>query len=297
MHKVNIHLYKIKIGDNMLSSEIKPFIRFARYLNLTKNTFFEEVIPLDSRLFYTLNGFGKIKVDNIEYEMSPHSLLIINSGIPYQILPPASQVNYVVINFDFIQKSDVSRTPTAPVTASTFKKEMLLNHITFSDSKELSGVLYIKEIPVIQMQLKTIIAEQRQKLIYYEMRSGYILADCLIESLRFAELGNKKTKKENASAILSFIHDNFQKNLTYHLIGNHFGYHPNYISFMIKKLTGMTLHRYLIYVRLSNATYLLENTALSCREIAEECGFIDSSHFSRCFKNYFGTSPSRHRSI
>ena len=46
----------------MLSTEINPFVRHARYLNLTENSFFNEAVPLDARLFYTLHGCGKIKV-------------------------------------------------------------------------------------------------------------------------------------------------------------------------------------------------------------------------------------------
>ena len=53
----------------MLSTEINPFVRHARYLNLTENSFFNEAVPLDARLFYTLHGCGKIKVQNTEYEM------------------------------------------------------------------------------------------------------------------------------------------------------------------------------------------------------------------------------------
>jgi len=67
----------------MLFSEINPFVRYARCHELNKNSEFSEVIGLDARLFYTLDGYGKIKVDNTEYEMRAHSLLLINSGISF----------------------------------------------------------------------------------------------------------------------------------------------------------------------------------------------------------------------
>jgi len=72
----------------MLFSEINPYIRYARYLNLTKDSVFDTVVALDARLFYVLDGYGKIKVKNCEYEMEPGSLIIINSGIPYRIYTP-----------------------------------------------------------------------------------------------------------------------------------------------------------------------------------------------------------------
>ena len=78
-------------------------------------------------------------------------------------------------------------------------------------------------------------------------------------------------------------------------MGGVFGYHPNYISALIKKKTGMPIHQYIIYVRLLNAASLLENTALSVNEIAISCGFYDIAYFSKYFKKYFGVSPSEYR--
>ena len=49
---------------------------------------------------------GKIKVKNSEYEMTPYSLLIINSGIPYRIMTPEISVDYIAINFDYTQKAN-----------------------------------------------------------------------------------------------------------------------------------------------------------------------------------------------
>ena len=41
----------------MLFSEINPYVRYARYLNLDKNSLFDEWVALDARLFYIINGF------------------------------------------------------------------------------------------------------------------------------------------------------------------------------------------------------------------------------------------------
>ena len=128
-------------------------------------------------------------------------------------------------------------------------------------------------------------------------RSGHILAQCLSESMRFLKIGSTDMKKETANHILSYMHENFSENLTNHSIGSYFGYHPNYISSLIKRLTGMPIHQYIIHIRLTSAANLLENTALSCDEIAQKCGFCDLAHFSKCFKNHFGVNPSKYRNI
>ena len=79
MNKINIYLCKSKKRLSMLFSEINPRIRYARYFNLDEKACYKEVVPVDARLFYVLNGHGKIQVKDKEYEMTPFSLLIINS--------------------------------------------------------------------------------------------------------------------------------------------------------------------------------------------------------------------------
>jgi AraC-like DNA-binding protein len=48
-------------------------------------------------------------------------------------------------------------------------------------------------------------------------------------------------------------------------------------------------------VRLSNAARLLNETALTIVEIANEVGFSDQSYFDKQFKRAFGCSPKQFR--
>ena len=279
----------------MFFSEIQPYIRYARLLKVNENACFRDSVPLDARLFYTLDGFGTITVKNKEYEMPPFALIVINSGTAYRIVKSENPVTYLAINFDYTQNAAKHNTPIPPVRTDRFQEEMLLDPCTFEDSEELSEVLYIKQIPSLRKKLNAVLSEQMQKLLYYENTSGYIMAQCLAESMRFLQLGNACVEKEMVNKILSYIHENYQKNLTNEIIGNFFGYHPNYISFLVKHLTGMPIHKYIIHLRLMNAVSLLENTSLSCEEIALACGFCDCAYFSRYFKKQFGISPTKYR--
>ncbi|MDL2260367.1 GlxA family transcriptional regulator [Deltaproteobacteria bacterium OttesenSCG-928-K17] len=48
-------------------------------------------------------------------------------------------------------------------------------------------------------------------------------------------------------------------------------------------------------LRLRHANWMLHNTRRPITDIALECGFSDSSHFAKRFKEYFGFSPSQAR--
>lgn len=277
-------------------AEINPYIRYARYMALNENSCFKQVVPLDARLFYTVKGQGKIKVKATEYEMRPRSLLIINAGVPYCIETPDSSVEYMALNFDYTKNAIHHNLPVAPVPVQSFKRDMLLDVHTFTDSAILSEVLYIKEMEALQKKLSAILDEHIHKILYYENKTGHMLAQCIFESLRFLKMGDDGIRRSPVSHILSYIHANYPTNLTNAAIGERFGYHPNYISFVIKRITGMSLRQYLIHVRLMHAADLLETGSLSIAEIAEQCGFCDISYFSKCFKKRFGTNPSEYRS-
>lgn len=58
-----------------------------------------------------------------------------------------------------------------------------------------------------------------------------------------------------------------------------------------KQSLGCTPHRYVMSRRLEKARGLLATSSLAIVEVALATGFADQSHFSRCFRGYFGISP------
>lgn len=67
---------------------------------------------------------------------------------------------------------------------------------------------------------------------------------------------------------------------------------PNYLSALIKKVTGSTFIDLLTQKRIEVAKELLMCTDMKIREIAEKCGYSDQHYFSYCFKKYAGMSPN-----
>lgn len=63
-----------------------------------------------------------------------------------------------------------------------------------------------------------------------------------------------------------------------------------------KKYTGMTLGEYILKCRLASAIEILGSGA-SEREVAEQCGFGDSSNLIRSFKRHFGITPKKYLQV
>lgn len=62
-----------------------------------------------------------------------------------------------------------------------------------------------------------------------------------------------------------------------------------------KKRTGVSPIYYINLTRLEHAKYLLEQTSFPIGTIMEKVGYLDSAHFSKIFKKYYGISPLKYR--
>lgn len=280
----------------VLFSDINPYVRYARVLELTPRAHFSPVVAPDARLLYTLLGKGCITAGGRDYAMSENSLIIIGAGVPYHIQAPVSAVKYLAFNFDYTRRASHLSVPIQPCGVSEFQEEMCIDPVDIEDNGAFGEVLYLEKITTVGKKLSSVVAEYAKKRLYSEVKTGHMLAECLAECAGYSTSFSGE-ENEITDAVISYIHENVGQPLSNKALGEAFDYHPNYISFLVKKATGMPLHRYLLHVRLSKAVQLLENSSLPIGEIATGCGFCDAAHFSGCFKRHFGVSPSNYRSV
>ena len=92
-----------------------------------------------------------------------------------------------------------------------------------------------------------------------------------------------------------YIRENIHDEISNTELGAIFGYHPFYISRMLKEKKGITLHRYVSEYRLKLAKNMLEKTDKTVADIADETGFTDASYFTKIFKAEYGQTPKEYR--
>lgn len=74
-------------------------------------------------------------------------------------------------------------------------------------------------------------------------------------------------------------------------IANHFSYHPNYVSTLLRKEIGKSFSEILLEQRMERAVILLSGTNLPINEIALMLGYSNSSNFYKAFREYYKCSP------
>jgi transcriptional regulator GlxA family with amidase domain len=63
------------------------------------------------------------------------------------------------------------------------------------------------------------------------------------------------------------------------------------------KYLGRSPARYYLELRLNRARLLLLQTNMSVIDVALACGFVSASHFSKCYRDFFGKTPRKERGL
>lgn len=271
----------------MLFSEIKPFVRFPRELVISESSSFCEVFPIDVRFFYVSEGNGKLYIDGKTVELPRGSAILINSGVPYRIIP--ANVKFLTINFDWTQNFCGSNIPIPPLPYKSNGELCAFENITFEDSKELNRYAYCENAFFAEKLLKEMIERYEKKQLHYQLENDAQMILVLAKFVR--QLAVRRTNYFDADAVADYLQSHYNEEITNKRIAEIFHFHPNYISSEFQRIFGKPLHRYLLELRITKAIGLLETGQYSVESVAEAVGFSDANYFSRYFKKITGKMP------
>ena len=125
-----------------------------------------------------------------------------------------------------------------------------------------------------------------------------ILNIALTDIVRYIKTHNSTLAKKLPVAIrrgLLYMRQHFNEEITLDAVANQAYLHPVYFSTLFREVMGVRFSKYLMDMRLEYAKRLLINSKKSITEICYMSGFTSLSHFLRCFKDAYGTSPKKYR--
>ncbi len=276
-------------------SEIRPFVRFARYLKMDGDSRYPEFVPVDARLFYMMSGEGMIRLEEKQFRMCKGSVLLIPPGQRYHLETPERQAVYLALNFDYtFSASDQS----VPIPPEIYREGMEQPEgVEFEDPEQFDGFFYAEEFSKIEGVLVKLAFEYAGRLMFFEEKASAYLLEILSDCIREKNLRRICPEGTNCRIhdVIAYLQEHFAENITNETLSEQFHFHPNYLSSMVKLYTGMPLHSYLLHVRIANAIDLLETTSLSIGEISAAVGFYDHSYFTKYFKRLTGNTPNHFR--
>ena len=144
---------------------------------------------------------------------------------------------------------------------------------------------------LIENLLFTLLEDVPNKRGILQMTMGLLFAQLMnhTEALQF------QTREQNAVvAVLRYLEENYRDGSLTEIAGR-LHYELPSLSRLIRQKTGKNYTELLQEKRLSQAAWLLRNTARNVDEIANAVGYENLSYFHRLFAARYGLSPKKYR--
>ncbi|WP_028559956.1 AraC family transcriptional regulator [Paenibacillus pinihumi] len=162
-----------------------------------------------------------------------------------------------------------------------------MNHMINDENKRL-GVPY-GELNLIFTELETL-----------EQGSDWLIRqfDAYLSSLESIKQLREHKFYRKIEEIMHYIQENYaDSSLSVEALAEAAGYTPNYFSKLFKEVTGINSGEFIRKVRMEKAKELLKNEEYRVSEVAEMCGYPNSSYFYSAFKKDVGLTPSSYREL
>ena len=271
----------------MDSVRLNPIIRSAAIHECINRT--DECVAYDSRVIYVITGdiMATVGTEKVGH-LTPGSLIYIPAGVAYRL--KSKYFKAAVITFDFTDVNPLPEERISPVLVADFDASLCHNtdiEPPFDKYFKIDDIEGDRELFERMCNIFTS-AEGCYKARVSAMFKLEILK--LLETVDDDALPARMVEELDA-----YIRENSGDEISNTEIGAIFGYHPFYVSRILKERKGMTLRQYIIAYRIKAAKRLLQFSARTVNEIAEELGFTDASYFTKVFKGEVGETPKEYR--
>ncbi len=233
-----------------------------------------------------VKGNFQIRIDRELFSASEGDIFLIHSGAVHGGIP--NECVYECFVFDlygFFRSIDFVKKHLRPFYRGTVTPQCFLKK---GESQKIES---------ITSALMSSFENNTAELDVLTGISG--LFSQIITEKRFKENESEEfsanNRIEQIKSVLEFIEENYSSAITLRDLACASNMNPKYFCRVFSSLTHQSPMDYVNFYRIEKAAFLLETTDLSITTIGLECGFSESSYFTKVFKKYKNTTPRQYR--
>ncbi|MBQ7879818.1 MAG: helix-turn-helix transcriptional regulator [Clostridia bacterium] len=283
----------------MLFEEINPFLRQALSAQLTKQNktdTFNRIKTVDARLFYIVDGSGKMRFKNKTCDLRAGTVILFSAGTEYTWEVDA--VGYYAINFDYTQNFSHIRQTFHPISATAFTDADIIERPHFDDCPLLNEPLILPYAPAFENEIKRIVTEYLIGDPYARILNSGTLKTLIVTAVRQAAAPRTVTDEKSTATVkkvVEYIGKHYAEEITYQTLADEFHFNPCYLNRIFKAYTGKSVYAFVLHYRLQTAMEILRTQNLYVNQVSLLCGFPNPYHFTKAFKKFTGCSPTEYR--
>lgn len=289
--------------DIGMFADISPYVRMMRIKKAMAMS--GKWRDLDNVFTYIAQGSAEFIVDGNKYVLGVGDIIIIPPFQTHIVMSLGTEpLVQFIFHFDFFERPESYLLEHQDVLEIGIdfevpeKEKILGNQIVISSLGEKER----HEIKKIYLNMYKEFTEEKEcKAVMLKAYSALLLVMTFRNGLR--DLGRikaanniKKTKSwlhiENAIAYINTHYMN--EDLDNDTISYAIGVTPNYLTSVFGNYLGISLHKYIINVKIEKAQQMLTLGQMNVTEAAEKAGFSSIHAFSKTFKAVVGMTPSEY---
>jgi len=251
--------------------------------------------PVRSRHFtflLLLAGEAKIRLNLIDYILSPNSIFIIPPLLVHEFLERSADASIMVMGFsnEFIGNAGL---PKKHVDAFTFLASQNNPHVVLQ--KEEVEILY-SHMVLLKQKNSTSDEHPFKKDILNAAFLMYMLEMGAIYMRHRPREKLKLTRKEDLTmSFIKLLTIHFKEERSVQFYADALFVTPKHLSKTVKDLTGRTCGEFIDEMVITEAKILLNDLNLSIGNVADELHFSDQFFFSKYFKQHTGLNPTEYK--
>lgn len=229
------------------------------------------------QLVFITGGSGYFLDRGIRYEVSKGALMLIRPSIWHSYKP----------------NRDIGWTEFFVA----FDGEMMTRVIADAFPSDSSNVYQVNDVENVEEIFKKALewarADTEDTMLFLKALLSLLLSKIVFSSSMNPKDGRNTTKL--VAKARAYMEKNIHEKIDMNEIADMLG--VSYTSFAVtfKNQTGESPIRFLRKLRLQKSRYELQNTNMSIKQIALDCGFSSSEYFCHFFREEIGVTPSEFR--
>ena len=267
----------------MIGSTKAEYCTSGRFLSEKKPMLHQRRIIDSFVLIYGVSGTLHISDGGREYSVSPNDYLILLAGrehVGTKVSPPG--LSYYWCHF-YLRGEYAVRDEGG-------------EYLSFGEGYELPTYGHLEDSSRMHLLFHQLMDSSRSPSPFSSAICGSFLDIILAELAAEAVAGESSGRRDATAAnIVEWIRLNAADIVSVDDVARYFGYNSEYLSTMIRQVTGRSTVEHINESRIALARELLRTTEAKLSEIAERCGFNDEKYFSRVFKRKCDVSPGEYR--